>query len=152
MNEDKSTEGFTIVEVVVTLAVITLFVTFFFQMYMMMESQRILVIRRAAASDIAYKNLRKFPASPGLATACASSGMDLTKPNPTGLTLGDESNKTTASPYGFIAEDTTSLGTGATQRVAAYAPYGCGSNVVKIISTITFGANNETISHVSYIQ
>lgn len=152
MSKLYQAEGFTITEVVVTLAVVTLFATFFFQMYMMMESQRILVMRRAAASDIAYKNLRKFPASPGLGTACASSGMDMTKPGPTGLTLGSESNKTIASPYGFIAEDTTILGSGATQRVVAYAPYGCSSNVVKIISSVTFGATSESIGHVSYIK
>ncbi len=144
--------GFTIVEVIVSTVVLALFVGFFFQLYLTMESQRILVQRRSVASDMAYKNLRKFPARPGITAAeCASANMSLVSGGITatnGLVLGTQAN-TTANSYGFIAESATQLRS-STQRVVAYAPYGCSSDIVQIVSSVSF--NGEEVKHVSYVK
>ena len=119
----------------------------------MMQSQRLLVQRRSVASDMAYKNLRKFPAKPGFTVAdCTSNRMDLNTnsvSNTTGLVLGTQAN-TAANSYGFIAEASGQLGTSSTQRVAAYAPYGCTSNIIQIVSVVAFGG--EEVRHVSYVK
>ncbi len=148
--------GFTIVEVVVTMVILGAFIALFGQMYLVMESQRILVQRRATASDIAYKNLRKFPTAPVIdSLVCTTQQMntrdfaDATK----GLLLGDQTNVTAPSTYGFVAESTRQLGKGVTQKVVAYAPFGCddaGRKMIQIVSTVRF--NGEDIRHVSYIQ
>lgn len=153
MDTHKEQAGFTIIEVLVSLIVLALFVGFFFQMYLAMESQRVLVLRRSVASDIAYKNLRKFPARPGITMQdCTNSNMDL-RTNAisasTGLVLGTQAN-VTANAYGFIAENTSQLSTASTQRVVAYAPYGCASTIIQVVSSVSFG--NEEIRHVSYVK
>ncbi len=150
--------GFTIVELIVTIVVTSIVLTTFFWAYMTALYQRVNVARQAAASDIAYSNLKKFTTKPII--TCDST-MDLTalgsatKP---GKLLGDDSNETTTSIYGFIAESPASmkkrLGTGASQRVVAFAPDGCtnfNAKPLKIESTVTFGTSGDKVVHVSYI-
>lgn len=136
----NSESGFTIVEVIVTLIIVSLFLTVFFQSFLLLESQRINVARQAKASDIAYTNLRKFPSKPSTLNC-----------NQTPIVIS-------TATYNFVAEsDTTVIGAN-TQTVTAYAPNGCDStdttkfknDLVKIVSTVTYGS--ESISHVSYVQ
>lgn len=161
MQADKHSKGFTIVEVMVTLVIVALFMTFFFQSYMAIESQRQAIQRRANASSIAYTNLRKFaqrPLSSPTAFSCDTSmnGRDSTQP---GKLLGDQTN-TPASPssYGFTAEDATSLlGAGSSQEVRVFAPYGClefDKMPLKIVSTVRYGTGTpqEEVVHVSFIK
>ena len=162
MQADKHSKGFTIVEVMVTLVIVALFMTFFFQSYMAIESQRQAIQRRANASSIAYTNLRKFaqrPVSSPTTFSCdplTMDGLDSTQP---GKLLGDQTN-TPASPssYGFTAEDATSLlGTGSSQEVRVFAPYGCAAfdkMPLKIVSTVKYGTGTpqEEVVHVSFIK
>lgn len=143
MKVSNDSSGFTIIEVVVTLAVTALFLTFFFQMYLAMESQRISVARQALASDLAYSNLRKFTTRPAEADPCDAASMDLTGPLPNN-----------GKDLTFIPEPTEGLGSGVGQTVRAFAPKGCAlfaSNPVKIESTITYG-NGEKVVHASYLN
>jgi Tfp pilus assembly protein FimT len=155
MKQPVDTAGFTIVEVVVTLAVTALFLTLFFQLYLTMESQRIGVARQAQASDIAYSNLRKFTTRPGIGVC--TSDMDMTVGTPQGLLLGDETG--TVMTYGFTAEpsDTTrGLGGNVHQTVRAFAPKGCGSayatTPIKIESTVSYGTNGDKVTHANYVN
>ena len=158
MNTEYETQqGFTIIEMIVTIVVAALFFTLFFQVYVVLESQRVLVARQARASDVAYSNLRKFTARPA-GLACDSS-MDLAaNNNATGKLLGDQTNTTNSSAYGFIAEPTSvtrALGTNATQTVLAFAPSGCtnfANEPIKIVSTVTYGINGDKVTHASYIK
>lgn len=152
------TQGFTIVELIVTIAVTSVILIMFFWAYVTSMYQRVNVARQAAASDIAYSNLKKFTTKPII--TCDSS-MDLTTSGAetkTGKLLGDDSNATTTSAYGFIAESPDAmkkkLGSGASQKVVAYAPDGCASfssRPIKIESVVTFGINGDKVSHVSYV-
>jgi prepilin-type N-terminal cleavage/methylation domain-containing protein len=137
-------QGFTIVEVVVTLVVLSLFLVGFFQSYLLLESQRVNVVRQSKASDIAYVNLGKYPAKPP--NLICSSGVTI---------LG--SNKDTVSrPYNFVAEtDTALLGT-TSQEITASAPNGCDATdfkdgLVKIISTVVY-SGSRSVTHVTYVQ
>lgn len=157
----KKAKGFTIVEIIVTLALTTLFLTFFFQLYLAMESQRIGVARRAQASDLAYSNLRKFTSRPSI--PCDAATMDLTAADgstKTGLLLGDETNMSTPSAYGFIAEPesgTKSLGGNVKQSVRAFAPRGCAGtnftdNPIKLESTLSYGTKGDKVVHAIYVN
>jgi Tfp pilus assembly protein FimT len=152
MRKQSNSSGFTIVEVIVTLAVTTLFLTLFFQVYLAMESQRIGVARQALASNIAYANLRKFTTRPAIPSC--TSAMDMTTSNPTGLLLGDENS----SSYGFVPEpasSTNGLGANIHQTVKAYAPRGCttfSTDPIKIESTVSYGNNGDQVVHASYVN
>src|SRR4051812_12398449 len=112
--------GFTIVETIITLIVLNLFVIMIVQSYLVMESQRLLVSQGAIASDVANSNLRKFTTRPANLTAaqCDASMQN----GGTGKLLGNQTNTTTTSAYGFLAEPsstTQTLGTNSTQEVRA---------------------------------
>ena len=152
MKTSYDSSGFTIVEVVTTMAVMALFLTFFFQLYITMEKQRIAVLRRTTASDIAYSNLHKFPSKPAGLTVCDSVKMDLIAyPNAPGLILGDE----TSSTYGFVPESSKGLGANVKQSVVAYAPRGCANFAtmpVKLVSKVSYGVDGEEAVRASFVK
>ncbi len=53
-------DGFTVVEVVTTLAIMGLLLTFMFQTFFVGQSQQLTTVRLAAANDLAQTNLRKI--------------------------------------------------------------------------------------------
>jgi len=150
-------EGFTIIEVLVTIAVLSIFLFGFFQGYLALQAQRIDVARQARASDIAYSNLREVTSRPGQLTqqVCDTNAniMDLTIGNPTtepGLDI---------TSYGYTLQSSTTvhqqLGNSATQTLVAYAPAGCANlttNPIKIVSTVTYGTSGNKVTHAIYIQ
>lgn len=165
-NRKFMSEGFTIVEVIVSLVVTSLFLWFFFQSYLVMESQRVTVAQRAIASDVAYTNLQKFSIRTPLMldkSLCNDALMDITTTNAQnkdGLLLGNETNTVVTSLYGFMAETgdaIAKLDNPVKQTVLAYATHGCtGDNFtdypLMIVSKVKYGNNNEEVSHASYIK
>ena len=151
-------EGFTIAELLVTVVVTSIVLIMFFWAYVTATYQRVNVARQAAASDIAYSNLKKFTTKP---IVICDDSMDLTaagSATKTGKLLGDDTNATTTSTYGFIAESPTELknrlGAGASQKVVAFAPDGCtnfNGKPMKIESTVTYGTDGEKVIHASYV-
>jgi len=140
--------GFTVVEVIVTLVVIAIFLAAFFQTFILLTSQRVKVARQAAASDIAYTNLRKVVARP--------TGLSCDATN--GYTLLSSTNGTDDTTRFFRSENDSTLGQQRTQRVIAYPTAGCTSfatSPVKIVSTVTFDNNSPggavEVVHASYI-
>lgn len=145
----SSEKGFTVVEMIVTIAVLAIFMTGIFQSYLLLESQRVEVARQARASDIAYSNLRKFQIIPA-GLLCSTSGQ----------IIGDSSKPIlTPKDYGFHPESGETIkymGSSLTQKVTAYAPYGCtGTNftndTVKIVSTVTYEGGG-SVSHANFVH
>lgn len=142
--DNSSSAGFTIIETIVTLIVLSLFLTLFFQAFIVLTSQRVAVARQAAANDIAYTNLRKILSRPA---TCQTSGYKL-------LSSTNNTDDMT-SPFRKEADD--SLGPGRTQSVIAYPTGNCtgttfaDSNPAKIVSTVTFNNGGVTVTHVSYV-
>lgn len=156
MNKDysHSAKGYTIVEVLVTTIIIALFVTGFFQTYLLLESQRVNTLRQAKASDVAYSNLNKYPTKPST-LKCSDAN------RASGVIIGD-SNSGSPTAYGFVKETEISPlnANSSRQVVTAYAPNGCDipdnpddfkDGVVKIVSTVTYGSNGK-VEHVRFIQ
>ncbi len=142
MRQRRTESGFTVVEIIVTLVVFVLLVGGAYQTFVVVQAQRIALLRQSIASDIAYTNLRKFSSRPVIASC--SSSIDLA-----------------SSTYNFAPETTTSnktlstLGSSVTQTVVGYPVDGCsGSNFVsttlKIVSTVTYSTGSA--SHATFLQ
>ena len=148
MNKGRQSEvGFTIVEVIVTLVVTSLFLTFFFQMYLMGESQRLVLARQSTASNIAYANLRKITIKDDVAAIAPCN-------NTTDLTVNGSAPGTAITSL-ITPEDTTNSGLNGTvtQTIKAYYPKGCGTTMpIKIEAAISYGLPQESVIHASYIN
>jgi prepilin-type N-terminal cleavage/methylation domain-containing protein len=158
MGARANQQGFTIIEVLVTLIVVSLFLYTFFQSYLTLESQRVNVARQAIASDVAYTNLRKITSRPAGLT-CDPATMDLTSGDTSLENRGKSGVNLFDPPYNYPKETNTEtvgkLGTSSTQTLAVYAPNGCTNflgNPLKIVSTVTYGTNGDKVVHASYIQ
>lgn len=128
----SSSQGFTIVEAIVTLTVVSIFIMGFFQSYLLLESQRVTVARQAIANDIAYSNLRKFTTLPS-GINCSDSG--------------------TVIPFTQESVDRSSAITN--QIVTAYPVSGCNGTLfvgeaVKIESKVIYDGGKEVI-HASIV-
>ena len=157
--------GFTIIEVLTTMIIIGTFMTFFFQMYLVVESQRISVQRSTEENDIAYANLAKYSRRPNIPASMCDDNMDMTKHvggvTP-GMTIGAYVNGTVLSAYqgfNFVPETgplVTQLGKTTSQQVQIYAPNGCGANFylypLLIASIVQDPTKNEFISHTAYVS
>ncbi len=152
MGVNRRESGFTVAEMVVALVVMSIFMTLFFQLYMTSESQRIAVVRRAAANDIAMTNLQKIPAKaaiPGTTTPCQSGGGSVNNlvdnPSAVGSTVAWSATLAAEVQTG------TSLPPSTTQVLTVFYPSGCGSTMpAKIVSTVTYGS--ETVSRAAFVN
>ncbi len=144
------TDGFTIVEVLVTLVITVLFLTTFFSLYMSMESQRIATGRRALASNIAYSNLSKVTDRSTVVAAAACDAS--TSGNVNNLSINSSATGSNITSL-ITTEPTTGLGNPTTQTVRAFYPRGCAAGMpIKIQATTTFGNPAESVVHATYIK
>jgi prepilin-type N-terminal cleavage/methylation domain-containing protein len=149
-NQNKSTDsaGFTAVEMMVTTAVIALFVIGFFQTYLLLESQRVDIARQAVASDTAYSNLRQVTTRPNI--TCTDT-MDLT----TGSASSKEQSGGVDVPS-FVPDSSVVVNgiQASNQKLKAFAPNGCAeydNNPIKIVSTVTY-SNGKKVIHSAYVN
>ena len=166
MVEDSPEVGFTVVEMVVALAVMSLFLTLFFQLFLTNQSQQLAVSQRTAASNIAKSNLNKITARlliPGTTTACQSGGSSVNNTLDNAAAAGsiiatDKASAPNNTPQwstaGLQAEATsgTSLpSTGVVQELRVKYPQGCAVDMpATIISTVSYGT--ESIVHATYVK
>lgn len=155
--------GFTIVEVVTTLVVLSLFLAFFFQLITTAQKQRSAVEKRTLASDIAYSNLKKFPKKPAGLTCTVGDVMDQSAAgaeSKAGRLIGSSvASENTPLPYSFTPEPTTitqKLGAYSKQTVRAYAPQGCllPEAPYRIESVVEYGdsaANVERVVNATFV-
>lgn len=163
MVRQQRDEGFTVAEIVVTLVVMSIFVSLFFQMYLTQIGQRTAVTLRATADDISLSNLNKITAKstiPASTAACngaaGSPNNSVINPAATGSIIA--TNATSGSPTwataGLTAEPIagTPLSGGATQVLKVLYPQGCSPNTLpaEIISTVSYGL--ETVAHAAYVN
>ncbi|MFZ2545356.1 MAG: prepilin-type N-terminal cleavage/methylation domain-containing protein [Candidatus Saccharimonadales bacterium] len=134
--------GYTLVEVIVTIVILSIFLTFIFQTSRVLESQRIAVSQQAGANDIANDNLRLVTSRTGI--SCDVSGSNLIN---SGYTLASDLQKT--------------VGSGATQTLMAYPTAGCSGtafidNPIRVVSTVEYyvngSGNRSVIVHAIFIN
>lgn len=145
--KDRS-NGFTVIEVVVTLTIMGLFLALFFQIFSTSQQQELSTLRLAAANDLAQTNLRKITKKNQISPAAAacSASNDLT-----------QDANAAGSDITFTAETTLppSLPSSTQQQMKVQYPQGCDISMpAKIISIVTYtaGASLEEIRRVSYVS
>lgn len=131
MTYTTDNRGFTVVEALVTVVVASIFIAMFFQVYMIMESQRTTVVKQARANDAAYSNLSKVTARTGI--SCDTAGFDM-------VTAG----------YALVdaVELQRLFGTGSGQSLRAFPTNGCGganfvNNPVRVESKVWYTVNGQ---------
>lgn len=141
MINTKQSEGFTVVELLVTIIVAAMFVTMFYQLFVTLVQMNADARRNTQASDLAYSNMRRYP------TVVS-----------TGLTCVDATTITnlipaSGSPTTATDSDYPELGP-VTEQVTAQFPYGCSVNynLIKLESTVMYKNNTLTLSHATYIN
>lgn len=149
MGVSRKENGFTVIEMVVTLIVLALFLTLFFQLYATSESQRLAVLRRAAANDIAMTNLKKISVKTLIPSgqSCANGGGTIA------TNVSGQNPTWTAASLNAEPISGTSLPNDTTQTVAASYPYGCSAAMpAKITSTVSYSSGSETVTRETYIN
>lgn len=167
MVDVRSDMGFTVTELIVTLIVISVFATLFFQMFMTGNSQQVHITRQAVANDIAMSNLSKITSRaliPITTTACQTGGTSqnnlVDNPDAPGSIIATSASGTEpkwlgdGSPSsGLAKESLNGLGmpSNTIQELRVFYPQGCSSSApAKIVSTVIYGS--ESVSHASFVK
>lgn len=137
----QDSRGFTIVEVVVTVAITGIFLAAAVQWYAVVVDQRAVLQRQSIAYDLATTNLQKFPTRPSISTTCATS-----------FDLASFFTAETTTTYPNLSQLSSP-----TQTVTAYPVDGCNgtsfnSSVLKLVSTVTYSGGGGSASSVAYVQ
>jgi len=153
----KHMEGFTIVEMLVTLVLAGLFLVFFLQMFRASSAQQMSLVRQAAANDIAKSNLSKFPRTSTITpaytcdtntTVASNTNNLMINPNAAGTVILNNSSAN--------REPSTDSTPNLVQEVRAYSPMGCltTGSPVKIVSRVTYGFTGQQgeAVYATYVQ
>lgn len=138
--DGRRQEGFTLVEILITVLVATIFIITFTQMQIIQSRVGSIMTAYDAADLLAYNNLRTFAygRAPNWFECTYSSG------NPQAKTVLSKNTPVSGLPSPV------------TQTVIATAPYGCGGSSagigypIKVVSTVTFGPDAKAVVHATY--
>lgn len=160
----NSEQGFTAIEMLVTIIVAALFAISFYQLFTSVNQSSALSRHRATASDIAYNNMRRFASadvkptdwSPIFdcdETVGSGNTNDVTlNANATGTTLMSGTNLgATIGP----SINLTELPAPITYSVKALAIFGCNGvnneKPIRVESQVTYGPQNTVIKHATLV-
>jgi prepilin-type N-terminal cleavage/methylation domain-containing protein len=142
MNTQQS--GFTVVELLVTIIVASLFIAVFYNLFLILVGVNSSSRNVSQASDLAYSNMRRYPTAASTGLNCATT---TAQPNGVSYLMGS------ATPTAAVDSDYPELGS-ITETVAASYPYGCAAvyDVVKLVSVVTYGSNSTKVSYATYVN
>lgn len=137
MNTKQS--GFTVVELLTTIIVATLFVATFYQMFVVLVGVNATARSISQANSLAYSNMRRYPT----AASITATGITCASPGTTGNLLNSTGPDLVNYPELGVRSEV----------VTASFPYGCAAvyDVIKIVSTVTYGTNSR-VSHATYVN
>lgn len=147
--------GFTTIELLITIIVAAMFTITFYQMFMVLNSFSTATKQQALADNLAYTYVKKYIAPDVItsswftcSTASGSSNINdrTVNPNAPGSTI--ESGSLTPSSAGLQSP--------VTYTVTAVSLYGCtGNNAgtpIEVQAVITYGPQHTTIRHMGFTQ
>lgn len=160
MKKHASSEGFTAVELLVTIIVATIFTVVIYSLFTEINKSSANARQRATASDIAYANLRKYSSvgitpetwSPAFTCSTASGSANNNDSYRSGGTA-----QGSVLTSGSLTTTDTDLPGPITYSVKALAIFGCrvaDSNdrkPIRVESTVTFGPNNTVVRHATLV-
>jgi len=138
----RQSEGFTIIETLVTLVVAGIFIATILQINLLQSQVAFQTTAYMAADRLAYTNLRNYAyGEPPTWFQCTGSST-----NPDAMTLIDPIKDPVTDPH---------IPAPATQSVVATAPYGCGGSSrigypIQVVSTVTYGPSNIKVTHATF--
>jgi len=142
--KQKSAAGFTIIEVLVTIVVFSVFLLAFGTLYISVTKSYTDTKEKAIANDLGYNYLRKYAyagATPTWFTTCDSTTDFTVNTSAAGQLLEG----------GSLTSDTTGLPSPVSYSVRAYAIYGCSGvdlkKPIRVDATVTYGPNSTVIRH-----
>lgn len=145
----KSSEGFTAVELLVTIIVAAMFAVSLYQLLTVVTTTSSAARSRATASDVAYANLRKYASAnstPTWFTCSTASGAS----NTNDVTVNSSAAGSTLIS-GTLVPTTVGLPGPVSYSVKALAIFGCsGVNTgkpIRVESQVTYGPQNTVIKH-----
>lgn len=150
-------EGFTAIELLVTIIVGAIFTITFYQMFISINQASSLARNQATASDIAYTNLRKYASAdvtpddwnPKFVCSTASGSSNTNDRSVNSNATG------TVLTSGTLTTDASDLPTPVSYSVTALAIFGCrGTNTgkpIRVESTITYGPRNIVVKHTTLV-
>jgi prepilin-type N-terminal cleavage/methylation domain-containing protein len=132
--ENKNEQGFTVIEMLVTVIVAATFAFMFYQLFIGSTKLNDSARRDAIASEIAYSNLRKYPTADSVTGLAAC-----TSPTPTATLLS-------ATPtYDDIGQ--------VTETITASYPFACDNpDVIKLESSLSYKGSANKVSYVAYLK
>lgn len=135
----KTNDGFTMVEVIVTLIVAAIFIGAIFELYVTQSKMATVVSTFYVADQLAYNNLRTFAfGQPPTWFTCTKSGTTIQP-----VTLKNDNSAVAGLPGPVL------------QTVIATAPFGCGGGStgigypIQVQSIVKYG-NGRVVSHATY--
>lgn len=147
---NPSEQGFTIVELLVTMIVVALFISIFFNMFSYVSNLSMTQRYRALADNTAYSLLKQYAApnlSPHTWFTCDT---DTGSSNDNDLVVNSAAHGTTIQS-GSLTRSETGLPEPVSYTVNALAIYGCtGTNAEKPIRleiTLSYGSTSRTVTH-----
>lgn len=146
----RDSAGFTVVEMIVTIAVMSIFVGLLFQGFVVATTQRTEMVRQASAHDVASSNLKKITKKSSLPVGSACNDIDHSSANPNNLkwNSGAVGSEISISPESLTG---TSLPSTTIQKLYVVYPQGCNISMpVQIKAIVTYGS--ETVTHVKYVN
>lgn len=139
----KNEQGVTIVELLVTIFVTSIFVLAIYELYTFSVTTNADSRRLSIANDMAYKELRKYPDTASI-------------PN---FTCNVDTDKTNVSYTGNGYTVTTSTITNSTvlpnpvvTSIKAFRPKGCSNTLEEVVVTITYGNPSKQVRHAAYVR
>lgn len=154
LRKTTTQEGFTIPELLVTLIVVALFITIFFELFSSISTASMNQRFKALADNTAYSMLKRYSTPSISPTAWFTCDTDTGTNNDNDVVVNGAANGTTIKS-GTLTRADTGLPEPISYTINALAIYGCaGANAGKPIRlqiTLSYGSPSKTITHAMLI-
>lgn len=152
-----SEQGFTAVELLITITVSAMFAIAFYQLFTSVNQSSSAARNRATANDIAYNNLRRY-ASAGIEPSDWSPAFDCDESagtaNVNDVTIYSNAPGTVLMS-GSLTSSSANLPGPITYSVKALAIFGCNTSntgkPIRVESQVTYGPRNTVIKHATLV-
>lgn len=141
----QKNEGFTTIELLITLFVGFAFIATFFQLFTIIDQGVTESRWQSTASNLAYSNLRQFSARPGTFDCSGSSTTTLTNLTIRRWAPGQLIYNPTPGDYDGLPGTVR-------QEVRAYAPAGCGPDMPIKLQSIVYYGDDKQVRHATYVN
>lgn len=145
--------GASLIEVVVTLMLLSLYAVLILQLFVANERQRVALEQRNAATMIAYSNLRKITSKAQIPTGAPYDCTLATGAGANNLVARSDAEGVELLGTSLVSpEATPTLLQSAQQRLYLTYPQGCDAQLpIRLVSKVTYGSPSREVVHATYV-